>query len=120
LGKVLSGGVVAKRASTKFRVGVHRLRQVEDVLVEERHLVSGVGVVVVDAVCSVPPATGTVPLRVAKYLATSNFEVVEQHQELAVGRRENEPGRVQIDDARACRGERCEDRLDGRVTGAAW
>jgi len=76
---------------------LQRGRQVEDVLVEERHLPVLVGVVEVDGGLEGPPATGT-PDAGGEVRGEVVPELEEQDEELAVRRGESEPRGVEVDD----------------------
>ena len=98
--------VVGQAAEEGLRVvarigsaGVHRLRELEDLLEEVRHLARGVRAVERDRV-----GEGLVRHRDAdargEVLLHVELEVVEQDEELAVRGRELEAGAVEIDDRR--------------------
>src|SRR2546430_15631773 len=107
-----AGAVAAEETGILRRVrvaGVERVRQVEDVLIEEWHLDIRVGVVEVDG-CLQRPAGNRYADAGGKVGSEVVLEVIEQYPKLASRGRESESCRVQIDDGRAGVAERLEGR----------
>src|ERR1700738_1805472 len=76
----------------KVRIKIDRLREIEDVLIKERHLDVGQSVVEIDRGCT--------------------LKTVKQHKEFAVSRRESEARGIEVDNRGTGSGERSYGRLE--------
>src|SRR4051812_3777337 len=86
------------------RVELDRLRQLEDVLVKERHLYVGVGVVEVDRSLQCPARHRDTDAR-GKVVRDITLEIVKEDKELTVGWWENESCGIKINHGSAGRGQ---------------
>src|ERR1700716_3120479 len=89
----------------KVRIKIDRLREIEDVLIKERHLDVGMSVVEIDRGLKIAAGHRDTGAR-SKVFRDVALEIVKQHKEFAVSRRESEARGIEVDDRGTSSGER--------------
>src|ERR1700730_1136718 len=96
----------------KVRIEIDGLREIEDVLVKERHLNAGMSVVEIDRGLKIPAGDrhSDAGCKVFRDVA---LEIVKQHEEFAVSTRGCEARSIEVDDSGPGRGQRRYGRFEG-------